>query len=105
MAFAWCSFGTTPRQGTAQGPWALLEKLHKMRPIALQALTWATVAAAVASALWLAAVEAEQRPTLRLMGTPPAALQSMWPVEPAGAGKEARRRADNPGANRQPAPR
>lgn len=31
-----------------------------MRPITLKTLTWATVAAAVASALWLAAVEAER---------------------------------------------
>jgi hypothetical protein len=103
MTFAWCSFGTTPRQGTAQGPRALLEKLHKMRPTTLQALTWATVAAAVASALWLAIVEAEQRPTLRLMATPPAAQQSTWPVEPAAAGKEARRRVDDAAADRQPA--
>lgn len=37
-----------------------------MRPITLQALTWATVAAAVASALWLAAVDSDPGTTLRL---------------------------------------
>jgi hypothetical protein len=30
-----------------------------MRPITLRALTWATVAAAVASALWLASVDTD----------------------------------------------
>ena len=37
-----------------------------MRRIALQTLTWATVAAAVASAVWLAAVEGDPGATLRL---------------------------------------
>ena len=37
-----------------------------MRRIALQTLTWATVAAAVASAVWLAAVEGDPGGTLRL---------------------------------------
>ena len=41
-----------------------------MRPTALQTLTWATVAAAVASALWLAAVESDPGVTLRLTALP-----------------------------------
>lgn len=45
-----------------------------MRPIALKTLTWATVAAAVASAVWLAAVDADPGTTLRLTGLPTALL-------------------------------
>ena len=44
-----------------------------MRPLALRTLTWATVAAAVASAVWLAAVEGGPGTTLRLTASPPAA--------------------------------
>ena len=40
--------------------------IHAMRRIALQTLTWATVAAAVASAVWLAAVEGDPGATFRL---------------------------------------
>jgi hypothetical protein len=76
-----------------------------MRPIALQALTWATVVAAVVSALWLAAVEVEQRQVLRSRATTPAVPQSTWPVERAVAGDVGRRRADEPTAGRQPASR
>ena len=45
-------------------------QIHTMRPTALQTLTWATVAAAVASALWLAAVESDPGVTLRLTALP-----------------------------------
>ncbi|MES2960608.1 MAG: hypothetical protein V4792_20635 [Pseudomonadota bacterium] len=41
-----------------------------MRPLALRVLTWATLAAAVASALWLAAAEADPTVTLRLAAMP-----------------------------------
>lgn len=36
-----------------------------MRPITLKALTWATVAAAIASALWLAAFDGDATAMLR----------------------------------------
>ena len=36
-----------------------------MRPSALRTLTWATIAAAVASALWLAVVDTDPSTTLR----------------------------------------
>ena len=36
-----------------------------MRPITLKALTWATVAAAIASALWLAIVDGDATAMLR----------------------------------------
>lgn len=44
-----------------------------MRPSAIKALTWATVAAAVASALWLALIEVELGSSWRvtLAPTPP----------------------------------
>ena len=57
-----------------------------MRPIALKVLTWATVAAAVASALWLAAVEADHGPLLRLAASSTAAVPLGWPSDPAVAG-------------------
>ena len=72
-----------------------------MRPIALQTLTWATVAAAVVSALWLAAVEPDQGSALRITGSPPAALPWPWPSEPAATGDAASRRADDPAAVRR----
>ena len=44
-----------------------------MRPITLRALTWATVAAAVASAVWLASVDSDSATALRVtLATPPA---------------------------------
>jgi len=39
-----------------------------MRPILLRTLTWATLAAAVLSALWLASVETDPGATLRQAG-------------------------------------
>jgi hypothetical protein len=47
-----------------------------MRPLALQTLTWATVIAAVVSALWLAAVESEPGSMLHLT----AAASSLRPL-------------------------
>ena len=38
---------------------------HVMRPIALRTLTWATVAAAVLSALWLVATDSDPSAILR----------------------------------------
>jgi hypothetical protein len=76
-----------------------------MRPIALQALTWATVVAAVVSALWLAAVEAEQRQVSRSRAAPPAVPPSTWSVERAVAADAGRRRADDAATGRQPATR
>jgi len=57
-----------------------------MRPLALKVLTWATVAAAVASALWLAAIETDQGPLLRLAAPSTAAVPLGWPSEPVVAG-------------------
>lgn len=48
-----------------------------MRPNALKALTWATVAAAVASALWLAMVEAELGSTWRVTVAPTTAQSKL----------------------------
>ena len=39
--------------------------IHTMRPVTLKALTWATVAAAVASALWLAVFDGDATAMLR----------------------------------------
>ena len=72
-----------------------------MRPIALKVLTWATVAAAVVSALWLAAVESDQGSVWRLTNAPPAALPWPWPSEPVVAGNTTHRRAADPTAVRQ----
>ena len=53
-----------------------------MRPLTLKVLTWATVAAAVASALWLAAVGVDDGPLLRLEAPSTAAVPLGWPSEP-----------------------
>lgn len=71
-----------------------------MRPTALQTLTWATVAAAVASALWLAAVDTGPGTELRLTALPPAWLPLARPAEPATAAAAARRRNHDPAAAR-----
>jgi len=72
-----------------------------MRPIALKALTWATVAAAVASALWLAAVEADPAATLRLTASPAPLL----PLGLLGAAGAAVRQPGSDAAAAQPTPR
>ena len=56
-----------------------------MRPLALRALTWATVAAAVASALWLAAGAGDPGATLRLTAAPDVLLPL---ARPGAAGME-----------------
>jgi len=56
-----------------------------MRPTVLQTLTWATVAAAVASALWLAAIEPDPVATLRLTALPAALMSLVRPSEPPAA--------------------
>jgi hypothetical protein len=48
-----------------------------MRPITLRALTWATVAAAVASAVWLAAAEGDTATALRVTVAAPPALEGV----------------------------
>ncbi len=73
-----------------------------MRPIALQTLTWATVAAAVASALWLAAAESDPGATLRLTALPPALLPLTRPNEPAPTAAVRRRNHDPAAQQRQP---
>ncbi|MED5620874.1 hypothetical protein [Ideonella sp. BN130291] len=55
-----------------------------MRHATLQALTWATVTAAVTSALWLAAAEPGW-PETRKPGDPAGSLLRL-PSEPSGAG-------------------
>lgn len=62
-----------------------------MRPSALKALTWATVAAAVASALWLALAEAELGMPLRLTAQSPPMLAARS-VPPGTASSRARAR-------------
>jgi len=71
-----------------------------MRPIALKALTWATVVAAVASALWLAAVEADPAAALRLTASPSLLL----PLGQFGAAVAAARQTDSDAATAQPRP-
>lgn len=55
-------------------------------------LTWATVAAAVASALWLAVVELEQGYALQWSASPGAGLSLVWPGETTAAGTAPRAR-------------
>lgn len=55
-----------------------------MRPTALKTLTWATVAAAVASALWLAAAGSEQDHALHLWVPAGALVAHTYPYR-AGA--------------------
>ena len=58
-----------------------------MRPSALKTLTWATVAAAVASALWLALVEAELDSTWRLTFAPGTSVNGLaCPQDACGVG-------------------
>ena len=65
-------------------------------------LTWATVAAAVVSALWLAAVEAEQDPVLHLTAPSSMGLLPAWPGEPTRAGPAPRRHGDAAAPRPQP---
>jgi hypothetical protein len=65
-----------------------------MRHATLQALTWATVTAAVTSALWLAAAEPGW-PDSRKPGDPAGNLMRM-PSEPTGAGGAMGRPANPP---------
>ena len=77
----------------AGGVLATLEaarQIHTMRPITLQTLTWVTVAAAVASALWLAAVESDPGTSLRLTALP--SIRLVQPGDPSLGGDAARRR-------------
>ena len=80
-------------------------QIHTMRPTALQTLTWATVAAAVASALWLAAVEPDPGVTLRLTALPSTLLSLARPGESSKAADAARRRSNDPAAARPHAQR
>ena len=62
-----------------------------MRPNALKALTWATVAAAVASALWLSIIEAELGAVWRVTVAPSAprsALPAAGTPGPRGRARE-----------------
>ena len=61
-----------------------------MRPSALKTLTWATVAAAVASALWLALVEAELGSTWRLTFAPSTSVNGLPVPGALAAGARAR---------------
>jgi len=63
-----------------------------MRPIALQSMTWVTVVAAVASALWLAGVEVERGFDSRVIRAMVPSAELAWPGEPAAAGPQQRRR-------------
>lgn len=73
---------------------ALPRTIHTMRPLALQTLTWATVIAAVASAMWLAVVESNHGSTLRLTASSLSALPLPWTVGPTAADVAARRSAE-----------
>jgi hypothetical protein len=73
--------------------------IHTMRRIDLKVLTWATVAAAVASALWLAAVESDPV-TARLTALPAALMSLVRPHEP-GAGGAGRTRSPLPSQPRR----
>ncbi len=70
-----------------------------MRPTALQTLTWATVAAAVASALWLAVVESDPGATLHLTASSAGLLPLARRSNPAAMGI-ARRRDNESASNR-----
>jgi len=72
-----------------------------MRPIALHALTWTTVAAAVASALWLAAVEPDPGAALRMTAFRPKLLPLAAPGERVAAAREARRHLGADASSRQ----
>ena len=67
--------------------WTLvhLTSIHTMRPTTLRTLTWATVAAAVVSALWLAAVEPDPGAMLRVTVLPAALRPPGGPSEPRAA--------------------
>lgn len=65
-----------------------------MRPTALRALTWATVAAAVASALWLALVEVEMGVPWRITALPPGMVATAGPGERVAMGDAPRRRGE-----------
>lgn len=73
---------------------ALPRTIHTMRPLALQTLTWATVIAAVASAMWLAAVESQHGSSLRWTASSLSALPLPWTVGPSAADVAARRSAE-----------
>lgn len=76
-------------------------QIHTMRPITLQTLTWVTVAAAVASALWLAAVESDPGTSLRLTALP--SIQSIRPGDsPLGADALRRRQQQSAAARARP---
>lgn len=68
--------------------------IHTMRPLALQTLTWATVIAAVASAMWLAVVESNHGSTLRLTATSLRVLPLPWATGPAADNTAARLSAE-----------
>jgi hypothetical protein len=72
---------------------ALPRTIHTMRPLALQTLTWATVIAAVASAMWLAVVESHHGSTLRWTAASLSAMPLPWTVGPTAADVAARRSA------------
>ncbi len=71
---------------------ALLRTIHTMRPLALQTLTWATVIAAVASAMWLAVVESNHGSTLRWSASSLSALPLPWAIRSAELRDSARLR-------------
>lgn len=84
--------------GTVLATLEAARQIHTMRPITLQTLTWATVAAAVVSALWLAAVDSDPGTTLRLTALP-STLLAPFGTSPSGA-DPARRRQQEPGGAR-----
>jgi len=75
--------------------------MRKMRPLALKAVTWTTVAAAVASALWLAAVESDQGTATRHTTLRPQRTPSAWTSDGSGADVLASRLPDSRAATPQ----
>jgi hypothetical protein len=79
----------------------LSDEMPTMRPLTLKAMTWTTVVAAVASALWLAAVESDQGSALRKASTPPERSASARNGARADADPAASRRPDDHAATSQ----
>lgn len=75
-----------------------------MRPLALRTLTWATVAAAVASALWLAAGAGDPGATLRLTAAPDALLPLARPGAPGIERVATRRHSHEPQSDERSKP-
>jgi len=74
--------------------------IHTMRRIDLKVLTWATVVAAVASALWLAAGGHDPVTMQRLTALPAGLMSLIRPSEP-GTGGSARNKPPAPSQPRR----